>query len=75
MKEIVFQRCFSIPKGSLDLFLKHITNSSSEMGFFRADYIFVNDETYYDVVVNEYGSRYLYIENQMEKFAAELCNA
>lgn len=71
-RKVEWQRCFQIPTEKLDLFLVKINVfARSEMSYFEADCIFPAG-AYYDVIVNEYGGRYHYIENEIIKFSEKL---
>lgn len=69
--QIEWQRCFTIPKPKLNVFLVKIGMLDSNLGFFRMEYIFENGDQY-DVVVNEYGHAYPFQENELTDFAKQL---
>lgn len=69
-RDINKQKCFHIPKKSLDLFLVKLQFSSDKFLHVEAEYIF-DAKDHYDVVVNYYGS-YRFVEDEIQKFVTEL---
>lgn len=75
MNNILWQRCFQIPKKQLNLFLLKLEFESTQQFYAQADYVFDNN-SFYDVVVSGRGKDNTYQTNyhkdEIEKFAKEL---
>lgn len=68
------QRCYQIPKNKLDIFLVKLKMCSSHMTYFEAEYVFENGDVY-DVIVNQYGGGFPYIEKELKEFISQLKGA
>ncbi len=78
-RKIQWQRCFSIPKKKLDLFLVKLQMSANSMTYFEAAWIFQTEDGY-DVVVEEFsrpnfgdqGTNYPFVEDQIVEFVEDM---
>ena len=70
---VLWQRCFTIPRDRLDLFICRVRSCRSNLSYFRVDYIFQKHDHNYDVVVSEFGQDpYPYAQKVIIDFVEDL---